>query len=333
MRFLFTFAFLLICCFAAQAQTRTFVSGTGSDAKMLIGALSPSLATRTFVSGTGSDANPCTRVSPCRSFQHAHDLVAAGGEVIALDSAGYGPITIDKSVSIIGDGNYAGINTSFGDGVTIATAGITVNLRSLTINGLGTGTNGINVTSVSTLHVEGCVISGFIATDIFSSSGNGIRVALTADRSHIFIKDTITRNNSHNGIFITTSTGTVRASIDNCRSERNGIGFFASNNSRVTINRSVASGNDLGFTVFSGVSGAPAELSCEECVASNNETGFQVNALSGGAATIRVSHSTATNNNTIGFRQLDGVFESLGNNLVAGNGTETSGTITVITAK
>ena len=57
----------------------------------------------------------------------------------------------------------------------------------------------------------------------------GIFVSLTADGSHIFVKDTITRNNIGNGIYIETSAGTVRASIDNCRSERNGdYGFFAS---------------------------------------------------------------------------------------------------------
>src|SRR3977135_2042756 len=123
--------------------------------------------TRTFVSGTGSDGNPCSRVSPCRSFQHAHDVVVAGGEVIAIDSAGYGPITITKSVTITGEGVYAGINTSAGDGITIATAGIKVNLRSLMFEGLSSGSNGINVTAVGTLHVEGCVISGFPNTAIF----------------------------------------------------------------------------------------------------------------------------------------------------------------------
>src|SRR6202171_1560782 len=142
-RFAFTFAFLLICCFAAQAQTRTFVSGLGGD------------------------GNTCSRISPCRSFQRAHDVVNAGGEVIAIDSAGYGPVTITKSVSIIGDGNYAGINTPSGNGITIATAGITVDLRSLTIAGLGTATNGISVTSAGKLHIEGCVISGFSGPGVF----------------------------------------------------------------------------------------------------------------------------------------------------------------------
>src|SRR5262245_7325243 len=32
--------------------------------------------TRVFVAAQGSDANPCTFASPCRTFQHAHNVVA-----------------------------------------------------------------------------------------------------------------------------------------------------------------------------------------------------------------------------------------------------------------
>ena len=45
---------------------------------------------RVFVAAQGSDANPCTFAQPCRTFQHAHDVVAAYGEIDALDPAGYG---------------------------------------------------------------------------------------------------------------------------------------------------------------------------------------------------------------------------------------------------
>src|SRR6266568_2915360 len=76
---------------------------------------------RVFVSGLGSDSNPCSRTSPCRTFQHGHDVVAAGGEVIALDSAGYGGVSITKSVR----------------------------------------TNGIRLTAGGNLHVENCVVTGF----------------------------------------------------------------------------------------------------------------------------------------------------------------------------
>ena len=58
----------------------------------------PAQAQRVFVSATGSDGNPCTFASPCRSFQHAHDLTAAGGEIDVLDPAGYGAVTITKAI-------------------------------------------------------------------------------------------------------------------------------------------------------------------------------------------------------------------------------------------
>jgi hypothetical protein len=286
-------------------------------------------AARTYVSVTGNDANPCTFTSPCRLFQKGHDVVADGGEVIALTSGGYGTLTITKNVTISGVGVSAVASpNSTEDAITIATAGITVVLRSISIRafGAGTGGSGIFVTAVGNLHVEGCVISGF--------AGTGILVNLAADGSYIFIKDTIMRNNDGSGIEITTSTGTVRASIDNCRSERNMLyGFTASNNSRVTINRSIASGNSAdGFYAFSNVSGGNSELNCEECVSSNNLNGFDATSFSGGVATIRVPRSTATNNTANGFLQTSaGVFNTLGNNLVRGNGTDTSGTITPIT--
>jgi hypothetical protein len=290
---------------------------------------------RTFVSAqTGNDANTaanCSITQPCRNFNAAVGVVSAGGEVVALDSGGYGATTISKAVTLTSPlGVYAAITalTAGTNAITVSAASTdTVVLRGLTLTGLG-GQHGIKVISVGNLHVEGCVISGFTDT--------GILVSLVADGSHIFIKDTITRNNGSNGgIFIATSTGTVRASIDNCRSERNGFfGFIASNNSRVTINRSVASGNDSeGFVVYSNGAGVTTELSCEECVSSNNGYGFRVQSVSGGAGTIRVSHSTAINNTVNGFLESGGIFESLGNNLVRGNGTDISGTITVVPAQ
>ena len=95
---------------------------------------------RTFVSGLGSDANPCTRTAPCRSFQKAHDVVAANGEVVALDSAGYGKLIITKSVTISGEGQEAESSAASCDtGILISTSGITVVLRSIRIEGFGTG--------------------------------------------------------------------------------------------------------------------------------------------------------------------------------------------------
>src|SRR5215469_5845648 len=52
---------------------------------------------RTFVASYGNDANPCTFGSPCKTFQVAVNAVDAGGEVTAIDSAGFGPINITRA--------------------------------------------------------------------------------------------------------------------------------------------------------------------------------------------------------------------------------------------
>src|SRR4030095_12840317 len=95
-------------------------------------------AQRTFVASTGSDANACSITAPCRAFAAAVAQTLAGGEVIVQDSAGDGPWTVVQSVSIIAPpGVYAGISVPAagnGTGVLIATAGINVVLRGLTIN-------------------------------------------------------------------------------------------------------------------------------------------------------------------------------------------------------
>src|SRR5215470_6858443 len=92
-------------------------------------------ASRVWVSHLGSDGNPCTAASPCATFQHAHDVVAAAGEIGVIDAGDYGLVTITKSVSITNDGaGEAGIlNTgSLAAAVTInAAGGDVVSLRGL----------------------------------------------------------------------------------------------------------------------------------------------------------------------------------------------------------
>ena len=94
---------------------------------------------RTYVSAaTGSDLNNCDRLTPCRTFQHAHDQTLAQGEITVLDAGGYGGVTINRAISIINDGvGEAGALVSGGaTGITInAPATDAVSLRGLTIKG------------------------------------------------------------------------------------------------------------------------------------------------------------------------------------------------------
>ena len=304
-RFAYTFVFLLMYSFAAQAQTRTFVSGLGSD------------------------ANPCTRISPCRSFQRAHDVVNVGGEVIAVDSAGYGPVVITKSVTILGDGVYAGINTSSGDGVTIATPGITVNLRWLIIEGLGTGTYGINATDFAVLHVENCIVNSFGQSGIYVEPSS-------AGTRKVFIKDSISRNNAIHGISLDNGDGTgLIVALEGTRTEKNGVHGIVGRLSGVIVTayNCESSGNfGNGFMSADG-----ALLNIEKSVASNNgNNGIGSDgAIVASGVTVRVSNSTATHNIFFGFSNNNGVFESRLNNTVGGNNggepyVQISGTISPI---
>src|SRR5437899_326301 len=64
---------------------------------------------RTWVSGAGNDANPCSRLSPCKTFQGAHDKTAAGGEINCLDPGDFAPIQITKAITISCEAGTAGI--------------------------------------------------------------------------------------------------------------------------------------------------------------------------------------------------------------------------------
>src|SRR5258705_5331252 len=69
--------------------------------------LAQAQATRTWVSGVGDDANPCSRTAPCKTFAGAISKTAKDGEIDALDPAGFGAVTITKSITI--DGSPTGV--------------------------------------------------------------------------------------------------------------------------------------------------------------------------------------------------------------------------------
>src|SRR5262245_66643804 len=104
-------------------------------------------AIRTWVSGVGDDANACSRIAPCKTFAGAISETATGGEINCLDPAGYGAVTITKSLTIDCHYTEGGILASTVNGIIInATSTSKIVLRGLDINGDGQGgLNGINL--------------------------------------------------------------------------------------------------------------------------------------------------------------------------------------------
>jgi hypothetical protein len=281
---------------------------------------------RTFVSGGGSDANPCSRTAPCRTFGQAISQTNPGGEVIVLDSAGYGAFAITSAVSITAPpGVYAGIAVFSGDGIDInAGASDIVILRGLTVNNQGSTGGGIVFSGGAALHIESCIVNGFA-----NNTGISFNVA-----GKLELKDSIMRGNL-TGVAIATPSGTAAASLDHVRPEKNGgRGLFAGSGSQVTIRGSVASGNgNDGLAAIAGGS-ANAELNIESCVSSNNGgSGIAADKTSTGVATVRVSNSTATDNQNGFFVGAGQSLLSRGNNTVEGNSVNTNGTVGSYTAK
>src|ERR1700754_1920495 len=92
---------------------------------MLAGFAAPAFAqaTRTWVSGVGDDANPCSRTAPCKTFGGAISKTAAGGEINAVDSGGFGAVTITKAITIDTTSVLGGVLNSGVNGV-IVNAGV-----------------------------------------------------------------------------------------------------------------------------------------------------------------------------------------------------------------
>ena len=160
----------------------TFLRGAGMVLVALAFATTAAAqATRTWVSGVGDDANPCSRTAPCKTFAGAISRTAAGGEINAIDPAGYGAVTITKSITIDGGGTMSSILAAGTNGVIISGTNIVVTLRHLSINGAGTGLIGVNVVEAQHVNIEDCDIFGFGA-----GTGRGVSVAsATTTNLHI----------------------------------------------------------------------------------------------------------------------------------------------------
>ena len=177
---------------------------------VLNGADAVAAGQRTFVASNGLDTNPCTLLLPCRAFANAIAQVNPGGEVIALDSAGFGPMTITKPVSIIAPpGVYAGLSVFPGtDGITIAVgASDKVVLRGLTINGQG-GDRGIVVTSGGEVHIEQCTVSGMGTNGIEINGG-----------THVHVRSSIVRGSGGSGLSV--AGGTPKVDVVDSQFARN----------------------------------------------------------------------------------------------------------------
>jgi hypothetical protein len=164
------------------------------------------------------------------AFAAAIAATSAGGEVIVLDSAGYGPVTITQAVSIIApQGIYAGISAFSGNGITVNAPGAIVVLRGLSINGQGgfdgmfthNNGNGVNAYTISgsttVITVERAVPSNNVASGLRVNAGPASAVATIS-------RNTINYDGS-DGISVSGPLANVSA-FENAIQRNSGTGVF-----------------------------------------------------------------------------------------------------------
>jgi len=291
-------------------------------------------AVRVWVATTGIDSNPCSRALPCRTFAAAEGMVNPAGEIVVLDSGGYGPVTLTKGVTVLApSGIHAAIAPTTGNAITIsAGAGDAVILRGLYLNSQG-GVNGVAYQSGGALHIESCVISGFMDSGVvFEAPGE------------LFVSESILRSNNGNGVQIQTLSGTAKGVIERSRLEANTAGVLVGAGSSVEVRRSVSSRNFLGFyaaadsarlhidasSAFGGDTGVLV-LGGGRVAISRSFVGTNLKGISveGEGSTVRVTATTITANELGVSTALSGAAISFGNNRLDGNDVDGAFTTTL----
>jgi hypothetical protein len=182
--------------------------------------------------------------APCRTFQHAHDVTNAGGEVMALDPAEYGPLKINKAISIVGFQGGIDASPDQIDINIVAGPRDTVVLRGLMLEGAGQSSIGIQWSSGFRLEVLDCVVRNF------SNYGLNLRPGSTGVVSFL-VANSVVSDNGQSGIYVNHNS-TMLGSVNNSTVANNTIGINVSSGVNTEIQ---LSGDHIDNNVSAGGKG------------------------------------------------------------------------------
>jgi hypothetical protein len=266
---------------------------------------------RSAVASTGLDSNPCTVASPCRSFTTALANTNAGGEVIALDSAGYGPFQVQGDMTVSGaPGVHAAVTASGGVnaiGVTALLAHIVIRNLILISNG---GLFGVSQSGGGDTYYDHLVVRGFSAG---IAIGNG-----TATVDHCTVVD-----NATNGIQVSSFSGRVRVTVTDSLSQGNGSsGISATGSTDVGAVRCTLSGNSTGAYADASGTGIHATVALKECTVTNNGTAVSAAAgVSNDTAVVYLADNLIAYNGTVASASGAASIYTFSNNVIRENGS------------
>ena len=284
--------------------------------------------TQAWVSETGNDADPCSHALPCRTFAGAILNTNPKGRINAIGPGTFGTMTITKSITIDASKRFAGVLAAGTNAIVISAASTdVVTLRGLTIDGNGTGLDGIQILSAKEVHIENCTIQNFVNRGIFVNNSAG--------SINIHIRNTVIRNNigpsspggNSGGVLLRPAgTGVASAIIESSHLDQNTFGLRVEPNSRATMSDSTAAANTtFGAHALSATNLAAIIL--ERVILTNNATGVQAEGST--SASVRLTDTLITSNSVGLSAVAGGQLISSVNNRVAGNGTNGAPTSTV----
>jgi Right handed beta helix region len=294
-------------------------------------ALSASAAqaqSRVFVAGQGSDSNPCTFAMPCRTFQHAHDVALPGAEIDVLGPAGYGPLSIFKAITIEGNGWGKVTGPSGGPAITVNTQGATtvVSLRGLTLDGQKIATDGVQVPGTGRVEIIDCVIRNFTHDGIYFHFG----LFGGTNPNTVLVSNTIVIDNGAAGIEMTPNNPFLaRGVFTNVTTAGNigsGIlldGTQTGTNAFVDVQLSGIVSDSNGGDGITAQGVGDMKVDIRNSVSSNNGG----NGLTVTNARVSISGNSLVLNTNSGFSNSGTLF-TFGDNIIENNRISNVGTLT-----
>ena len=265
-------------------------------------------ATRTWVSGVGDDVNPCSRTAPCKTFAGAISKTATNGEINCLDPAGYGAVTVTKSITIDCEDTQGSILSAGTNGVIVNITAVTdtkksFKLRGVSINGAGTGINGVRILSANNVTLQEVVIDGM--------TQHGVSVETNTTVLKMLVDATTIRSNAGHGInaFVVLPS-TLNLVVNNSTfayNAQNGLNF--ADNVKATATSSVF------MNSASGVLASNAVVYLKDCTVAYNTTNG-IRSQSGGNI---ILHGTSITSNGTGISNAATVTSVTGTNSITGN--------------
>jgi hypothetical protein len=234
-------------------------------------------------------------------MQRAHTQLTDGGVIVCLDGAFYGNpgvTTITKTVII--DCKLSGGGNDL-RGLLINAPAKNVRVRNLSISASYAGSPGIEIISAANVEIENVYVS-----DVGPS--NQPAIINRSGGSKLFISNTVVETSGGSGIVVAPSNAAETVAVlENVRSHGHEYGIAVGYGGRVTVKRSIFSGNRT-----AGIEADPgANLEVVDSFITGNGAGVQA------SGTIRLRENDISSNNTA----FQGAPTSLGANRIFNNGS------------